>query len=267
MATFWTWAFFSLEWAIRLVMLVYVPQRRSPAAARTWLLLIFIEPVLGLLLYSLFGRAYMPKRRLEMQEQASQLIKRRAKLLEAHIRRPDLPSEFLQAVRLAENLGDFPIVGGNYVELLPDYDTSIDRLVADIRAARCSAYLLYYIFADDKTGDRVADALMDAARRGVACRVLMDSFASRRPLRTLAPRLRAAGVEVVGVLPLGLFRFRRNTARLDLRNHRKIAVLDGRVAYVGSQNIVNADFKPGLVFEELVARVTGPVVRELQIVL
>ena len=67
------------------------------------------------------------------------------------------------------------------------------------------------------------------------------------------------------MLPLGFFR--RKAARLDLRNHRKIAVLDGRIAYVGSQNIVDADFKRGIVYEELVARVTGPVVHELQAVL
>ena len=67
------------------------------------------------------------------------------------------------------------------------------------------------------------------------------------------------------MLPLGFFR--RKAARLDLRNHRKIAVLDGRIAYVGSQNIVDADFKRGVVYEELVARVTGPVVHELQAVL
>jgi cardiolipin synthase len=67
------------------------------------------------------------------------------------------------------------------------------------------------------------------------------------------------------VLPLDLFGHK--ATRLDLRNHRKIAVLDGRVAYVGSQNIVDADFKPGVVYEELGARVTGPVVHELQAVL
>ncbi len=265
MATVWAWIFFGAEWAIRLVMLFYVPQKRSPAAARTWLLLIFIEPFLGLCLYALLGRAFMPKRRIEMQDEVSKRVKAASRSLEAHVRRPDLPTEFLPAVRLAENLGDFPILGGNHVELLSDYDAAIDRLIADIHAARRHAYLLYYLFADDKTGNRVADALIEAARRGVACRLLMDSFASRRTLRTLAPRLRAAGVEVIGVLPLGFFR--RKAARLDLRNHRKIAVVDGRVGYVGSQNIVDADFKRGIVYEELAARVTGPVVRELQTVL
>lgn len=265
MATFWAWAFLIAEWTIRLVMLFHVPQKRSPAAARTWLLLIFMEPFLGLFLYALLGRAYMPKRRLELQSEVSRRIQRKVKRLEAHVRRPDLPPEFLQAVRLAEKLGDFPILGGNRVELLPDYDASIARLIADIVAARRHVNLLYYLFADDKTGNRVADALIEAARRGLTCRLLLDSFASRPALRSLAPRLRAAGVEVVEVLPLGFFR--RKAARLDLRNHRKIAVVDGQVAYVGSQNIVDADFKRGIVYEELAARVTGPVVHELQAVL
>jgi cardiolipin synthase len=92
----------------------------------------------------------------------------------------------------------------------------------------------------------------------------MDALGSRRSLRTLAPRLRSAGVEVHQMLPVGLLR--RGTARFDLRNHRKVAVIDGRVGYVGSQNLVNATFKEGITYEELVARVTGPVVNQLQVV-
>ena len=99
----------------------------------------------------------------------------------------------------------------------------------------------------------------------MTCRLLLDSFASRRVLRTVGPWLQAAGVEVVAVLPLSFFG--PKAARLDLRNHRKIAVLDGRVAHVGSQNIVDPDFRPGVVYEELGARVIGPVVHELQAVL
>src|SRR4029079_5829333 len=82
--------------------------------------------------------------------------------------------------------------------------------------------------------------------------------------KKLEPKLRSAGIEVREVLPIRPFR--HFAARLDLRNHRKIAVIDGRVAYVGSQNLVDADFKKGLVYEELVARLTGPAVGQLQAV-
>jgi cardiolipin synthase len=263
---FWSWLFFIGEWVIRLVMLVWVPQKRSPAAARTWLLLILIEPFLGLLLYGLFGRAYMPQRRLQLMQESTRVFRTKGREVVApYITRPDVPTPFQHAIKLGENLGDFPIVVGNTFELLPDYDKAIARLAADIDAAKHHVHLLYYIFADDRMGHLVADALYRARKRGVICRVLMDAFGSKPALRTLAPKLREAGIEVVALLPLGLFG--RNVARFDLRNHRKIAVLDGRIGYVGSQNIVDATFKPGIVYEELVARVTGPIVIQLQAVL
>jgi cardiolipin synthase A/B len=92
----------------------------------------------------------------------------------------------------------------------------------------------------------------------------MDALGSRRPFRTLAPRMRAAGIAVHEVLPIGWFK--RSFARIDLRNHRKIAVIDGRIGYTGSQNLVESTFKPGLTFEELMVRVEGPVVLALQFV-
>ena len=255
------------EWVIRLVMLVYVPQKRSPAAARTWLLLIFVLPWPGLILYGLFGSVYLPRRRVELRARVEHVIRTLGKQFSGPpATHPEPPPPFQQAVTLAERLGYFHPLGGNRVELLPDYGGAIDRLVADIDVAAHHAYLLYYIFADDATGRRVAEALGRAARRGVACRLLLDGLGSRRALRSLAPRLRADGVEVIELFPFRLpwDLFRR---RLDLRNHRKIAVFDGRVGHVGSQNVVNADYKPGIVYEELVARVTGPVVAELQAVL
>src|SRR5262249_51320052 len=83
-------------------------------------------------------------------------------------------------------------------------------------------------------------------------------------LRTLRPKLTALGVEVHEMLPVSLMPWRK--ARVDLRNHRKIAVIDGRVGYTGSQNLVAAEFKEGLSYEDLMARVTGSAVLELQYV-
>ncbi len=262
-----TWTVFHLvsEWIIRLVMLAYVPQRRSPAAARSWLLLIFIFPYAGLILYGIFGRAYLPRRRIDIQQRASHKLRTTGEeVFRRYAVDPELPVPYRQAVTLAQNLGDFGILGGNDVDLLTDYDSNVDRLVADIDAAAKHVHLLYYIFADDRTGQRVAAALKRAVERGVQCRVLMDGLGSKKGLRTLAPRMRADGIEVYEALPVHLIR--RKSARFDLRNHRKIAVIDGLVAYVGSQNLINRDFKPGIIYEELVARVTGPVVLQLQAV-
>jgi len=261
----WPLLYLISEWTIRLIMLVYVPQKRNPAAARTWLLLIFIFPFGGLLLYGLFGRAYMSQRRLAAQQKSSHFIRTIGKAFLANYAiHPDLPLPFQHIVTLAQNLGDFGTLGGNQVEILADYEGAVDRLVADIASAQDHVHLLYYIFADDRTGNRVVDALADAVKRGVACRVLIDSLGSKKSRRTLVPRMKNAGIEVTQLLPVRWFR-RRGT-RADLRNHRKIAVIDGRIGYVGSQNLVNADFKEDITYEELVVRVTGPVVLQLQAV-
>jgi cardiolipin synthase len=264
----WPELYLLTEWVIRLAMLVYVPQRRSPSAARAWLLLILILPWPGLILYMVLGRAYVPRRRIEMQQQIARMIRTRGyELLAPTIARPALAEHFQQAVTLATNLGDFPITHGNRIDLIYDYEQSIARLIEDIRGAEHHVHLLYYIFADDQTGMRVVDALAEAVTRGVQCRVLIDSLGSRPWLGRLEPLMRKRGIDVTPLLPVRILRFRRDTPRLDLRNHRKIAVIDGKIAYVGSQNIINADFKHGFIYKELVARLKGPAVFELQAVL
>jgi cardiolipin synthase len=261
----WAAVHVTAEWTIRLVMLVYVPQKRSPAAARSWLLLIFMLPYVGLILYTIFGRPYLPRHRLDAQESASELLRTKGQgIFGQYAARPEVSGMFTQAVMLAERLGDFSVVGGNNVELLTDYGGAIDRLVADIDSAQHHVHLVYYIFADDETGRTIAASLSRAVQRGVACRVLMDGLGSKRALRTLAPRMRTQGIEVLESLPVQPLR--RKSARFDLRNHRKIAVVDGKSAFIGSQNIINRDFKKGIIYEELVARVTGPAVLQLQAV-
>jgi cardiolipin synthase A/B len=257
--------YFITEWLVRIAMLVYVPQRRTPASARAWLLLIFFLPWPGLLLYALIGRAYLPRRRLEQQIRLIELMQSMPELLGRYPAQPAHQPEIVEATRLASRLGSFEVAAGNSIELIDDYQGSLTRLLHDIEQARHSVHLLYYIFADDDTGRRAVEVLEQTARRGVSCRVLMDSVGSRRALKRLAPRLRAAGVEVIGLLPLRLLRPGR--VRLDLRNHRKVAVIDGQIGYVGSQNIVDCDANRSMLNEELVARVVGPVVHQLQAVL
>ncbi len=264
--TLWAWIFFLSEWAIRLAMLVVVPFRRTPAAAKGWLLLIFFEPWVGLLLYVLIGRAKLPR---WQREQLARVPGAMAGVVERlandpNVFHPEVGPALSQAVTLAENLGQSPILGGNAVELLADYDGTIARLVADIDGATNHVHLLFYIFADDRATTAVIEALGRAAGRGVRCRVLADAIGSRSGLRTLRPRLTALGVAVHEALPVSLYPWRK--ARLDLRNHRKIAVIDGRVGYTGSQNLVDAEFKVGITYEDLMVRVTGPVVLELQYV-
>jgi cardiolipin synthase len=259
----WSWTLMAGEWLVRLTMLAYIPQRRPPAAARTWLLLIFLFPWAGLVVYLIVGRIQIPKRRRTLLEKLSRTVREAAQGLPPEIRTPldQLPEGVANAARLAERLTAFPMLSGNTVELLSEYEASLERLATDIQNARLRVHLLYYIYGDDDVAERVTQALEQAARRGVQCRLLLDGIGSKQALKTVAPRLRAAGVEVTEVLPVRFLRPRGT--RVDIRNHRKVAIIDGQIGYVGSQNVVAPRFVPGFPNEELVARVTGPIVAEL----
>lgn len=263
---FWATMYYIGEWVVRLVMLAVVPMRRNPEAAKGWLLLIFFLPVLGLLLYLVIGRPRLPKWRTErLAKLPEALASVRQRLAQDHrLFDTDLPATLTVGARLAQGLGHLPLLAGNTAELLVDYNGTLDRLVADIDQAQDHVHLLFYIYADDATARKVTDALGRAVKRGVACRVLIDRIGSSKHYQQVIPRLQALGVAAHVVLPVGLFR--RKAGRYDLRNHRKIAVIDGRIGYTGSQNLIDAGFKAGLTYEELVVRVTGPVVLELQYV-
>src|SRR5262245_6556613 len=115
--TLWAWVFFISEWVIRLVMLVVVPFRRTPAAAKGWLLLIFFEPVVGLIVFLLIGRARLPRwQRERLAKLPGAMADVFARLTNhPHVFHPEVGPALDQAVTLAENLGGLPILGGNAV--------------------------------------------------------------------------------------------------------------------------------------------------------
>ncbi len=252
------------DWIIRIGALLWIPSRTSSAAARSWLLLVFFVPLAGLPLYLLFGHPWLSRERVARQRLASQVIREEQAPL-AHQRwTPRGDGADTEMVPLVERLGDFMATHGNRVDLLDDYDASLQRLLDDIDGAKQRVHLLYYLMFDDAVGDRIVEALLRAATRGVECRLLLDAVGAKRGLRRYARRLREGGVQVHAMLPGGL-RWRRS-GRMDLRNHRKIVVVDNCAGHVGSQNLADATFVPGFPNRELVARVEGPVVAHLEAV-
>jgi len=155
------------------------------------------------------------------------------------------------------------ILPGNRIELLQSGSAYFPALLAAIDAARAEIHLETYIFADDATGRSVALALAQAARRGVAVRVLVDGFGASDFRDRHGPALRAAGVEVLIYRPeMALLRLRRTRLR---RLHRKLVVVDGRVAFVGGINVIDDMDTPGQTpprFDYAV-RIEGPLVARI----
>ena len=240
---------------------------RSPAAERLrgshLVALHFLAP-LARPCHLRFGRAdwglSLPA---TLQEQAAEQIKKAQAQIGAQIvAKTELPLQLQIIPQQAKRLGMFEPFDGNAFEFLRDYEGSINRLIQDIDSAGKQLHLLTYIYRTDRIGRRMTDAIKRAAQRGVVCRLLLDAVGSRVALKQFGPELREAGAEVRSMLPVGLFR--RKGERFDLRNHRKIPVIDGTIGYVGSQNIADPNFVKKYPNEELVARVTGPVVSQLQ---
>jgi len=259
--------YISGEWAIRILMLLVVTRRRRPVVAMAWLLIIFFQPFVGLGLYVLFGRNRLPRRRIERHER----LLKELRALEDRFNgdeaatSPLLGPECKAAITLAQRLGYMPIVGGNAVEIMTDSSDVVHRIVDDIDRAKHHVHLLFYIFADDETAQRVAQALGRAVKRGVECRVLVDAVGTRPWRRGVRRLFSEAGVDWHFALPVNPFRMLLR--RLDLRNHRKIVVIDGRTAYTGSQNIVDEGYgHRDLAWRDVMVRLEGPIVDQLQVV-
>ena len=249
--------YFLLEWAVRLTMLIVVPLRRPPEAARNWLLLFLFVPLPALVLYRLIGSAKFPRWRARRFADLQPMFTRIA----AALPRSGTPERI---ALLVERLGGFPPVSGAAITLLPNYDATVDRIVADIEGARTHVHILVYLFADDATGKRIIDALGRAHDRGVDVRVLLDAVGSHRWSKGVERALRERRIPARVMLPVRFARIRGT--RADLRNHRKCYLIDGRIGYIGSQNLVARDFRPGVVNDELAGRVEGPVAAAMEAV-
>lgn len=253
-ATLW----YVAEWIVRIGALLIVPQRRTANATRAWLLLIFFLPIPGLLLYLLIGSPRFPAWRTERFASLVPYFRETALALAENS--PELGDKAAIA-ELADDLGRMPAASGNSVELIDVYDAVIDRLEQDIDGANSFVHILVYIFADDHVGQRIAAALGRAVKRGVEARVMFDPVGSHSWRKGTLKMLRSQGVDVREALP---WRILRDRSRGDMRDHRKLFVIDGHIGYAGSQNLVAKDFRPGVVNHELVARVTGPAVAEME---
>ena len=267
----WIVIYNTLQWLVRILMVaVVLRHRRDPRASLAWLTVIFFEPFVGAAIYALIGERRLGRRRRRLYRSvmvATRTPERRDAQLR-HVVRPELGQTGADVIAQSETYGGMPILGGNSVELVVDTEQMVERLIEDIHRAHHHVHMVFYIVVDDETGRRVFQALVEAAARGVACRVLADHGGSWRFFRRggLASQMRSRGVDIRPCLPVNPLSCRM--ARLDLRNHRKLVVIDNEIGYAGSQNLVNPDYghpRAGP-WHDLMGRFRGPVVSQLQTV-
>ena len=268
-----TYALLVVDIVLRIVSLAVVPRNRRPGSALAWLLAIMVLPIVGFPLYLLLGKAQLPRARREKQQQVNRLMRVRAQGIPDSELDEGSPSWLQSAVRLNRELGAFPLVGNNDVELEIDYETSLARMAADIRTARDDVNVLFYTIGLDEVTADFFGALGEVADRGVTVRVLYDHWGSvshRREYKAMRRFLDAHGIAHFPMMPMRPFRdgaFQRP----DLRNHRKLLVVDGERGWMGSQNLIashydkRANIRRGLHWQETMARLRGPIVSEINL--
>jgi cardiolipin synthase len=255
-----------IDWVIRIFFVFYVPRGRKPTAAMAWLLAILIVPVFGVLLFLAIGSPKLSRRRRRQQQSIDALIESATRAATAVP--PGLtPAEHDRYVPLIlqnKALGKMPAHRGNSVTVLDTYQAIIDDTLIHIQRAKRTIYIEYFIITLDSTTQPLFDALEAAVARGVEVYVLFDAVGSRKykGYRRMQHKLTAIGVNWRKVLPLRLRPGQYN--RPDLRNHRKIVVVDDAVAYIGSLNLIDPSYqrKDHIIYEELVVRMTGPIVEQ-----
>jgi cardiolipin synthase len=243
-------------------------RRKDPSATIAWILTLVFLPALGAALFLLFGRdrVRLPaKRKRELDAIVrAQVQAARDEPAEAAPSSLPLPSPLERSLfRLGERLSRLRATTGNKVEVLVEGDSTYDAMGAAIDAARHHVHAQFYLIRNDATGRWFRDRLVAAARRGIQVRLLMDGFGClalgagwRRPLHT-------AGVRVADFLPMRSVLLQP----VNLRNHRKIVVIDGETAFTGGYNIGD-EYKgqmPGVgAWRDVHLRIDGPAAAELQ---
>lgn len=248
---------------------------REPASRIAWMLLILALPIFGMVIYVLLGETNIGTKRAErMHEVRDSLIERfknshLADLISPSILRA-IPTRYHQLFHIGRSVNGFLPVAGNQASVMRDSVSMVDALVADIDAAQQHVHVLFYIWLTDESGLKVVQALSRAAQRGVVCRVLVDALGSRALMRSNHwSDMRASGVHLAVALAIGNPLLRMMYGRIDLRNHRKIMVIDNDITYCGSQNCADAGFAPKAKYApwvDTVVRFTGPIALQNQMV-
>ncbi len=243
---------------------------RDPESRIAWVVAIAVLPMVGIGAYILFGETNIGRKRAERAADALATMPPAIPMQAGHESwmRPDIPERIEPLFRQGQTINGFAPVGGNSAHLMADSNSAIDTIVADMDAATDHIHLIFYIWLEDNNGLKVVAALKRAAARGVSCRAMADGLGSRAMLRSNSwQEMRDAGVQVAEALRIGHLLMRVVRGRIDLRNHRKIIVIDNRITYCGSQNCADPEFRVKPKFApwvDALIRFEGPIARQNQ---
>src|SRR5262245_34651300 len=255
---------------LMVVVRILLRPHRDPASRIAWVVVVAALPLMGIFAYLLLGEVNIGRSRVKrlqavlkrMEQIPCHAVGHAAEVAAA------VPERYRHLFLLGHSVSGFHPVGGNTARLLPNSNATIDAIVADIDSATDHVHVLFYIWLPDSNGVKVVEALKRAAGRGVTGRVMVEDLGARGIIRSEHwQAMRAAGARVAAGLPIGNPLLRLFEGRIDLRNHRKIVVIDDRITYCGSQNCADSEFRVKAKYApwvDAVMRFEGPIARQNQ---
>ena len=243
----------------------------EPQARLAWFVVLVLLPIVGSLVYILFGEVDLRNKDNINHARTFALIRQKAGVSmgdPANISRLITP-QYRSVFKYTASINGFYPTAGNTATLMANAAAARKNIVADIDAATDHVHVLYYIWLNDNTGTDIANALIRAAKRGVTCRAMADRLGSWTIINSaLWQDMKTAGVHLAVALPFNALLHTIIYSRIDLRNHRKITIIDGRITYCGSQNAADSEFrvKPQYApWVDIMLRFKGPVVAQNQV--
>ncbi len=256
------------------IVTVFSDRNRDIATIWAWLLVLILFPGFGLIIYIFLGRKISKEdifnireqkkvglpQYLEMQEE----LKREQIMAMKPLDFNDSKNNRYEISKLLMHVDQPPIAFNNSVEIFVEGHKKFDRLIEDIKNAKHHVHILYYIFRGDKLGRRIVEALEERAKNGVEVKVLYDPVGARDLKSSLFKKLEEYGGQTEGSFGS---KFHLLNIRLNYRNHRKIAVIDGEIGYTGGFNVGDdylGEYEKMGYWRDTHLRIEGDAVHQLQ---
>jgi len=216
------------------VVIIVISENRNPLKTISWVLILLLLPLVGLIIYYFFGEDHRKQRLIsrKMHKKINRKTLERTTLLETL----NPPPEYKGLVNLLNRLNYSPLYGGNKLTFYTNGNDKFNALCEEIKKAKKHIHLQYYIFLDDNIGRKIRDLLVEKAREGVEVRVLYDDMGSWKASSQFFKGMEAEGIQVESFLKV---KFRLLTSRVNYRNHRKVVIIDGEVGFMGGMNIAD----------------------------